>query len=55
MLRFAGINDIYSKTYGQTRTQVNLVKACFNAFKNLNLMKVNSGFVKVSGLTEGKK
>ena len=40
ILRFAGIKDIYSKTKGQTKTQINLVKACMEALKKLNSMKV---------------
>lgn len=33
VLRLAGINDIYSKTFGQTRTKFNLVRACFKALE----------------------
>lgn len=33
ILAFAGIKDIYSKTFGQTRTKLNLAKACFEALK----------------------
>ncbi len=36
ILSFAGIKDIYSKTLGQTRTKVNLAKACFAALKKTN-------------------
>ncbi|MFX1496574.1 MAG: 30S ribosomal protein S5 [Promethearchaeota archaeon] len=34
LLKLAGIEDIWSKTYGDTRTSENLVKATFNALKN---------------------
>jgi len=34
LLKLAGIEDIWSKTYGDTRTSENLVKATFNAIKN---------------------
>jgi small subunit ribosomal protein S5 len=54
ILKFAGIKDIYSKTKGQTKTQLNLVMACVDAFKKLNSMKVKSEYHKISGLTEGK-
>jgi len=37
ILSLAGINDIYSKTKGQTRTRINLIKACFFALKKLAL------------------
>lgn len=33
ILAFAGIKDVYSKTLGQTRTKINLAKACFAALK----------------------
>lgn len=36
ILRLAGIRDIYGKTFGQTRTTVNLAIACFNALKKTN-------------------
>ena len=36
VLTLAGIKDIYSKTSGQTRTTVNLVKACIDALKKTN-------------------
>lgn len=39
ILGFAGIKDVYSKTFGQTRTKINLVKACFNALKKLEKIK----------------
>ncbi len=42
ILEIAGIKDIYSKTFGHTKTKSNLVKACFNALKNLANTKINS-------------
>ena len=54
ILKFAGIKDVYSKTYGQTKTQLNLVSACMDAFKKLNSMKIRPEYHKISGLTEGK-
>ncbi len=54
ILKFAGIKDIYSKTKGQTKTQLNLVKACISAFKKLNSMKVREDLISIVGLTEGK-
>ncbi len=35
ILEFAGIRDVYSQTFGQTRTKINLAKACFGALKKL--------------------
>ncbi|MEX0919980.1 MAG: 30S ribosomal protein S5 [Candidatus Pacearchaeota archaeon] len=42
ILKFAGIKDIYSKSFGTRKTTFNFVKACFNALKKTNL-KVNRG------------
>jgi len=36
ILSLAGIKDIYSKTFGQTKTKLNLVKACIKALKKLD-------------------
>ena len=33
ILRLAGIKDVYSKTEGQTRTTINLAKACIDALQ----------------------
>ena len=33
IMKLAGIKDIYSKTYGQTRTKFNLAKACIKALE----------------------
>ena len=55
ILAFAGIKDVYSKSKGQTKTQLNLIKACMDALKKLNLFKVNEDSIKIVGLIEGKK
>jgi small subunit ribosomal protein S5 len=36
VLKLAGIKDVYSKTFGQTRTTINLAKACIEALKKTN-------------------
>ena len=36
ILKLAGIKDIYSKTFGQTRTTINLAQACVFALKKTN-------------------
>ena len=41
MLEIAGIKDVYSKTFGHTKTKHNLVKACFNALSNLSKTKIH--------------
>ena len=34
IMKLAGIRDIYSRTFGQTRTKINLAMACYEALKN---------------------
>ncbi len=36
ILKLAGIKDVYSKSYGQTKTKFNFAKACIFALKKLN-------------------
>lgn len=38
ILRLAGIKDVYGKTFGQTRTTINLAKACMKALQKTNEM-----------------
>ncbi len=37
VLKFAGIKDVYSKTFGSQRTTSNLVKACMDALGKTNM------------------
>jgi small subunit ribosomal protein S5 len=37
ILKFAGVKDVYSKTFGKTKTTFNLVKACIDALKKTNV------------------
>ena len=41
VLKLCGIEDIWSKTFGDTRTSENLVKATFNALKNAHKFNFN--------------
>jgi len=36
ILKLAGIKDVYSKSFGKTRTKFNFAKACMSALKKLN-------------------
>jgi len=40
IMKLAGIQDIWSKSFGKTGTRNNLALAIFNAFKNLNKTKL---------------
>lgn len=53
ILSLAGIKDVYSRTFGQTRTKLNLAKACFEALKKLSETKVPEDYYKKSGIVEG--
>jgi len=54
ILDFAGIKDVYSKSYN-SKTKLNLVKACFDALKNLSKIKIQEAYIKSSGTIMGKK
>ncbi len=40
ILQLAGVEDIWCKSFGQTQTAINFVMAIFDAFKQLNKMKM---------------
>jgi len=40
ILKIAGIEDVWSQTFGQTRTKINLIYACFDALKKLMEIKL---------------
>ena len=46
ILKMVGIKDVWSKTKGQTTSRVNLVKACFDALRNLNKYHLNPKYAK---------
>lgn len=53
ILKMAGIKDVWSKTFGQTRVKLNLIDACIDALNNLNKMKVSLKMAENVGLIEG--
>lgn len=54
ILKIAGIKDVWSKTYGQTKTKINLIKACMEALRKLITMKVRPEMNDKLGIIEGK-
>ncbi len=54
VLRLAGIEDIYSRTHGQTRTTINFARATYNALQNLNASKVSADQKKRLHMTSGR-
>jgi small subunit ribosomal protein S5 len=53
ILEAAGVKDIWSRTYGQTKTKVNLITACVEALKNLSKMKIQSKHIQSLGVVDG--
>ncbi|HIH61973.1 MAG TPA: 30S ribosomal protein S5 [Methanobacteriales archaeon] len=51
ILRLAGIEDVWSRTKGQTQTTINFAKATFNALKQLNKIKSTEKDLKKLGVT----
>jgi small subunit ribosomal protein S5 len=55
ILAMAGIQDIYSKTSGHVGTKINLLRACFDALKQLSKVKIQNQHKKQLGIVEGSK
>ncbi|MEK6837759.1 MAG: 30S ribosomal protein S5, partial [Nanoarchaeota archaeon] len=53
ILALAGVKDVWSKTFGQTRTTINLGTACFEALKKLGERKVQTENIESLGISEG--
>ena len=53
ILDAAGIQDIWSKTEGQTKTKINLIYACIDALKQLSTMKIQNRHIGALGIIEG--
>jgi small subunit ribosomal protein S5 len=54
ILAFAGIKDVWSKTYGQTKTKLNLIQACLDALRNLSKIKVKPEDYQNLGIVDGR-
>ena len=54
ILKLAGIQDIWSKTFGQTKSKINLIKACMAALNKLNSTKIKPNDIENLGIIEGK-
>lgn len=55
MLELAGIKDVWSKTFGNTGNKINLMKAGFEALKQLQKVKVMPTNMEGRGVKEGEK
>jgi small subunit ribosomal protein S5 len=54
ILKLAGVKDVYSKTFGHTKTKLNLIKACIEALKDISKAKLQEDYIKKAGVIEGK-
>lgn len=54
ILKLAGIKDVWSKTFGQTRVKTNLVTACVDALKKLSSTKIQYEQKEKVGLKDGR-
>ncbi len=55
ILKLAGIENIYSKAFGQTRSKSNMIMACIDALKKLNTFKPRPVNIKNVYMIEGKR
>ncbi|MBI4451741.1 30S ribosomal protein S5 [Candidatus Woesearchaeota archaeon] len=53
VLRLAGYNDMWSKTFGQTRRKNNLITALMHALKQVSLTKVQPSCTEPLGMIDG--
>ena len=54
ILAMAGIKDVWSKTYGQTKTKLNLISALLDALRKLSRVKIKPAHMTMLGISEGK-
>lgn len=55
ILRLAGVENVYSKTFGQTRSKSNVIVACIEALKKLNEFKPRPEGIKAVAMIEGRR
>lgn len=55
ILQLAGIENVYSKAFGQTRSKSNMIMACIDALMELNTFKPRPADLKKVFMIEGKK
>ena len=54
ILELAGVSDIWSKTFGQTKSKINLIKACMDALGKLTKTKIKSQHYEELGIIGGR-
>ncbi|MFT4325877.1 MAG: 30S ribosomal protein S5 [Candidatus Woesearchaeota archaeon] len=54
ILKLAGIKDVYSKSFGKTKTRLNNLKACFDALQKLSKVKVKESDIERLQIVYGR-
>lgn len=55
ILKLAGIDNVYSKTRGQSKSKVNFIKACEKALQKLNVFKPRPQNIERVSMVAGRK
>lgn len=53
VLQLAGVHDVWSKSYGQTKNKMNMIRALEKALKNLSTTKIRPQDTETLSLVEG--
>ena len=54
VLGLAGIKDVWTKTFGETRTTYNFAMATYEALKSLNFTRIMDTHKEKLGIVEGR-
>jgi small subunit ribosomal protein S5 len=54
ILYLAGIRDVWSQSFGKTKTTINTARATFNALKQTSIVKITDKQKETLGLVEGR-
>jgi small subunit ribosomal protein S5 len=54
ILKMAGIKDVWSKTFGQTKTKINIIYACINALRDMTRINISHESKEKLGFLEGR-
>lgn len=53
ILKLAGISDVWSRSFGNTSSKLNMIKACIAALKQLISIKIKEEDAQKLGIVEG--
>ena len=55
ILALAGVRDVWSKSFGQTKNKINMIKACEAALRQLSVVKLSESDMETLAVVEGGK